>query len=270
MSHQKYKETNKESLSQRLRSKPHNVLFPRFHSNLTDKADNYREYVSKLAGLWPGLSYLDSYLNHDIYLQRVSFPITLIKSRRNPGGEQPEIESDMNLETLLRGLEDDCDQLIILEDPTPNMIAELGGKFEIDPQFFADFLVGPSWFGSGNLCIGSGEPRIVYRDDSLLEQLWPLPSAAKGGHACFRFVGHKEKPADLNSGKSHSLKDKSLGTSVRSLLSTLYPLAQNAVPGPHFTRYTRLRRSFAIWQHERSSNTTPWIGVLPLFHNGSQ
>ncbi|XRM37457.1 hypothetical protein ABZX51_000930 [Aspergillus tubingensis] len=137
------------------------------YCGFSELANEYREYVQRLAGQWPGLSYLDAYLQDPLYLQRQTFGIVLVKP-----SNVPPVQRDLKLEEVLPELDDGSSPiLIVLEDPTPRMIAELGGQLRIDPQFWADFLVGPSWFGSGKVDIGPGEPSVQYRDDSLLEQL---------------------------------------------------------------------------------------------------
>ncbi|KAL3411737.1 hypothetical protein V8F44DRAFT_223344 [Aspergillus fumigatus] len=243
---------------------PERSLFPAYRTNFSGQANAYRTYVSQLAGQWPGLSYLDAYLHDDVYLQRKSFPMTLLKFKRKQPEWGYQMEKFLKLETLLSWTNDECDKLIILEDPTPNMIAEIGGKFKIDPQFWADFLVGPSWFGSGKLYVGAGEPRIPYRDDSLLEQLWPLPSACRElEHASFRFIAHRERKLYTDSKRARK---------EMSPLFETYPIAQKARPGPPgCSQSVRLRGNLTIWRNwkarqraedEHQQVYEPWIGKL--------
>ncbi|KAI2831267.1 hypothetical protein CBS147320_2126 [Aspergillus niger] len=228
--------------------------------HFSPQANEYREYVQTLAGRWPGLSYLDAYLQDALYLQRRTFGIVLIK----PSDVAP-VQHDLRLEEVLPEL-DDCSspKLIVLEDPTPRMIAELGAKLRIDPQFWADFLVGPSWFGSGKVDIGPGEPSVQYRDDSLLEQLWPLPKAARQQeHYCFRFVAHREPTPNMDDYSS---------------LSTSYPICGNAKPGPPICANSiGLRNNLTVWenQHERdrAKGETPprdiaWVVTAAIMNLG--
>lgn len=228
-------------------------LFHNGRSNISGRASTYREYVSHLAGLRPGLSYLDVYLNDTRYLERQFFPITMFLFSRSEDRPRFQVESFVDLKSFLDRIDDNaCQKLIILEDPTPNMVAELGGKLEIDPQFWADFLVGPSWFGpTGRLSIGAGEPRIPYRDDSLFEQLWPLPTTAKEqDHIAIRFFAHRESKKDSH--ESH--------------LSRIYPLAKNAEVGPqNCAKSIGVRHNLTIWynsrpRESRGCGSTPWIG----------
>ncbi|GFG13787.1 hypothetical protein IFM5058_06623 [Aspergillus udagawae] len=198
--------------------------------------------------------------------------MTVLKFKRGQSEWGYHMEKFLRLEILLSWINDECDKLIILEDPTPNMIAEIGGRLNIDPQFWADFLVGPSWFGSGKLYIGAGEPRIPYRDDSLLEQLWPLPSAAQElQHASFRFVAHRERKFYGDSNRD--LKD-------RRPLSKMYPIAQEARPGPPGSgQSVRVRSNLTIWRNWKSRQraedenqeiTEPWIGVIAIQNQSSR
>lgn len=243
-------------------------LYSRFfhyasHDDFSESAQEYRGIVSRLAGRWPGLSYLNSYLQERCYLSRTSFPIALIKFKRNTPVQGPDLITDLNLQDLLKRIDDDSDKLVVLEDPTPKMIAELGGRFKIDPQFWADFLVEPSWFGSGKLHVGGGQPQIPYRDDSLLEQLWPLPSSALSQqHISFRFVAHVETKGNCEDNQFQSYRDA-------SLLSKIYPLADDARAGPPSGAESKaIRRIITIWQNQDNRHptgsevepTTPWLG----------
>ncbi|KAL3262138.1 hypothetical protein ABHI18_003066 [Aspergillus niger] len=235
---------------------------PSPYSHFSEQANEYREYVQTLAGRWPGLSYLDAYLQDALYLERMTFGIVLIKP-----SDDASVQRDLRLEDVLPQL-DDCSipKLIVLEDPTPRMIAELGAKLRIDPQFWADFLVGPSWFGSGKVDIGPGEPSVQYRDDSLLEQLWPLPKAARQQeHYCFRFVAHREPTPNMDDYSS---------------LSASYPICGNAKPGPPICANSiGLRNNLTVWenQHERdrAKGETPprdiaWVGVIAVKNQSSR
>ncbi|KAH1336844.1 hypothetical protein KXX67_002465 [Aspergillus fumigatus] len=198
--------------------------------------------------------------------------MTLLKFKRKQPEWGYQMEKFLKLETLLSWTNDECDKLIILEDPTPNMIAEIGGKFKIDPQFWADFLVGPSWFGSGKLYVGAGEPRIPYRDDSLLEQLWPLPSACRElEHASFRFIAHRERKLYTDSKRARK---------ETSPLFETYPIAQKARPGPPgCSQSVRLRGNLTIWRNwkarqraedEHQQVYEPWIGVTAIQRQSSR
>ncbi|KAH1896825.1 hypothetical protein KXW04_006171 [Aspergillus fumigatus] len=198
--------------------------------------------------------------------------MTLLKFKRKQPEWGYQMEKFLKLETLLSWTNDECDKLIILEDPTPNMIAEIGGKFKIDPQFWADFLVGPSWFGSGKLYVGAGEPRIPYRDDSLLEQLWPLPSACRElEHASFRFIAHRERKLYTDSKRARK---------EMSPLFETYPIAQKARPGPPgCSQSVRLRGNLTIWRNwkarqraedEHQQVYEPWIGVTAIQRQSSR
>ncbi|KAF4268311.1 hypothetical protein CNMCM8812_001893 [Aspergillus fumigatus] len=196
--------------------------------------------------------------------------MTLLKFKRKQPEWGYQMEKFLKLETLLSWTNDECDKLIILEDPTPNMIAEIGGKFKIDPQFWADFLVGPSWFGSGKLYVGAGEPRIPYRDDSLLEQLWPLPSACRElEHASFRFIAHRERKLYTDSKRARK---------ETSPLFETYPIAQKARPGPPgCSQSVRLRGNLTIWRNwkarqraedEHQQVYEPWIAECLCLRKG--
>ncbi|GKZ78671.1 hypothetical protein AnigIFM56816_002446 [Aspergillus niger] len=235
---------------------------PSPYNDFSKEANEYREYVKTLAGRWPGLSYLDAYLQDTLYLERRTFGIVLIKP-----SDVPPVQHDLGVEKVLRELDDlSSPKLIVLEDPTPRMIAELGAKLRIDPQFWADFLVGPSWFGSGKVDIGPGEPSVQYRDDSLLEQLWPLPKAARQQeHYCFRFVAHREPTPNMDDYRS---------------LSESYPICGNAKPGPPICANSiGLRNNLTVWenQHERdrAKGETPsrdiaWVGVIAVKNQSSR
>jgi hypothetical protein len=179
---------------------------------------------------------------------------------------------NLSLKDLLDEINNKSDKLIVLEDPTPKMIAELGGRFKIDPQFWADFLVEPSWFGSGKLHVGGGQPQIPYRDDSLLEQLWPLPSSALSQqHTSFRFVAHVETKGNCEDSQFQSYHDA-------SLLSKIYPLADNARAGPPSGAESKaIRRIITIWQNRKNRDpiksnskpeSEPWLGQYILSTEG--
>ncbi|KAJ5471788.1 hypothetical protein N7530_009145 [Penicillium desertorum] len=139
----------------------------------------------------------------------------------------------------------------------------------MDPQFWADFLVGPAWFGTGKLWIGPGEPGICYKDDSLLEQLWPLPAASGNqDHTCTRFVVHRVSVPDQY---RHLSDDKSI--------TEAYPLVDDAREGPlNGAQSISARHNLVIWQNQhardagqdRNNQTTPWIGVVALQNQDSK
>ncbi|GLA64105.1 hypothetical protein AtubIFM54640_005273 [Aspergillus tubingensis] len=243
------------------------------YCGFSELANEYREYVQRLAGQWPGLSYLDAYLQDPLYLQRQTFGIVLVKP-----SNVPPVQRDLKLEELLPELDDGSSPiLIVLEDPTPRMIAELGGQLRIDPQFWADFLVGPSWFGSGKVDIGPGEPSVQYRDDSLLEQLWPLPRPARQQeHFCFRFVAHREPtPASFQNSVGPNMDG-------HSSLSPFFPNCGDVKPGPPICANSiGLRNNLAVWENqharkrangetETSSRDIPWIGVIVAKNQSSR
>ncbi|KAJ6086550.1 hypothetical protein N7467_005464 [Penicillium canescens] len=205
-----------------------NIIFHDYYSKFAEKANCYREYVSSLAGQGPGLSYLDLYLNDPRYLSRETFPITVVKLNTQQDDTNPELKTFAKSE-------------------------------KIDPQFWADYLIGPGWFGSGKVTIGSGEPEIIYRDDSILEQLWPLPTDARAQkHVCFRFIAHKAR------------NDTGNNSARNGPVSTLYPIVENAWVGPPYcANTTPTRGNLTIWENWQDDGLDPiacpqWVGVVAI------
>lgn len=213
-------------------------------------ANDYRKHVAHLAGQWPGLAYLDIYLNDSRYSNEKQAPITLLELDREmdskPSSSFPSLCSFWRSYFKSKA---SC-RLIIVEDPTPNTIAEIGGELNIDPQFWADFLVGSAWFQSGEIHIGLGTSRTAYRDESLLDQLWPLKSAAmEENHICLRFIVQKE--ADIP--KGHDGKK-------RNVLSDRYPLPKpSRTYPPTMAEGICTRQNATIWRREQKGR---WTGEI--------
>lgn len=119
--------------------------------------------------------------------------MTFIKLTKGQSYVDYEIDALSTVKDLLEKVSDnDSHQLIILEDPTPELIAELGSEWNIDPQFWADFVVGSLWFDSGKVSIPYRKNGFHFQDNSLLDQLWLLPTdARRQDHRCIQFVGHR-------------------------------------------------------------------------------
>ena len=207
----------------------------------------YKEHISKLSGQWPGITYLDYFLKSPDYQDNDVPNITLV-------GVSPGHQENSNLTRAgfdpLYALCTKSHRLIIVVNPRPSDIVNLGSRFDVDVQFWADLLVGPAWFDNGTVSPGPTEAQhtsfVPFRDDNAYDQLWPLPSDAKRQrHKCFRMVTLKE------------LND------TNSYLNKLYPLntkARDCAPlGAHAAS---TRNIVALWTNGKQSPTVeaPWVG----------
>ncbi|EED19254.1 hypothetical protein TSTA_025700 [Talaromyces stipitatus ATCC 10500] len=168
--------------------------FPHHIYNDSDTALRYCRLIEDLAGQYPGYSYLDFYLNSEnVQPRKEPYQIDLVQLSNGQSDAQFDINTFTDVNKLIDQVrKNDSHKLIILEDPTPEVIAHMGSELEIDPQFWADFLVGSFWFDSGKLRIDHRKEYKYFQDDSLLEKVWLLPTDARQqDHCCIRFVAQR-------------------------------------------------------------------------------
>lgn len=222
---------------------------------------SYKNHVGRLSGLWPGTTYLDFYLRSPDYNQALETPVTFLDLAHGGGPLDPEGCTYPGFDNFIgdynrsRGTH----KLIVVEDPSPIVVATLGGSLQIEVQFWGDLLVGPSWFDEGKVSPGPDSSKVdndhftPFRDNSLYDQLWPLPSIRQNHrYKCLRVVVLKEDPAPSPLTESHPLDPNT---------RRCPPLGAHAKP---------MRYVVGMWtnQQNRPTTATPWIGKfdyqLPL------
>lgn len=214
----------------------------------------YRTYVAGLSGQWPGVTYLHYYLQSDAYQQNLRARVTFLELDLN--GRPVDLDlgnCEYEFDDFIRNYNGHGGtyKLILVENPSPLVLATLGGHFRMEAQFWADLLVGPAWFDKGKIYPGpdsskSGAAFIPFKDEGLIDQLWPLPSSSQSGrYKCIRAVVLRESTAVSLPSHGHELD-------VRT--RDCPPLGASAIP---------TRNTIGIWTNQQQTPTVqnPWIGT---------
>jgi len=127
---------------------------------LEQSARDYCKLISDLAPSWPGHEDLHDFVNVKKHSSLCPAKITVATINCSSMGkgvsptiEFTEFEDIDELAKLLRFIpkDDSCCRLFVVENVCPRAIALLGGRFDIDTQFFADHVNNLSWYRIDNV-----------------------------------------------------------------------------------------------------------------------
>jgi hypothetical protein len=210
---------------------------------------DYREFIASTASRVPSFRRLNAFLqsgclnSNDIQKPSGETKISYITfEQKNPPSEPVEVtEKD-----LAQSLKEAGDaKLYIIENISPTGIAVLGGNWNIDPQFFLDYLDDAPW------------SRYI----DVEKHLAALPSVKKTqtDHIAFKFVASREFYAPFAQEMSHKLPDRleseHLASGMTKVGGGLNPIPRD---GREFQPVAMIRRAAAIWVDPEYSSTRTW------------
>jgi hypothetical protein len=139
--------------------------------------------VTRLQGLYPGVTYLAEFLDHPKWKFSPEDPRAMLLEifDNNAPGSKWHIEED--LQNRPQGLQDIASlfdrpslcKMIFIQGITPKLVMELGAKLDIPPQFFASHLIADCWIAEPTW-LGNSDLEYPFW---ISENLPPLPSELK-------------------------------------------------------------------------------------------
>jgi hypothetical protein len=242
---------------------------------LEQSAQDYCDLITQLAPSWPGHAALHDFVNLKQHPSTcpAKITVTTINSSDRSTDVSPTIEFKEfeNIDDFAQSLasipnDDSCCRLYVVENVCPRAIALLGGRFDIDTQFFADNVNNLSW----------------YRIDDVSKRIPALPSSEKVHdflqlrYLDFRPIESKNTFAVSNwikTGISRTLTDR-LSDPASDAKSLTHPdntttrivrKAAKLVPtkreGKAFNTLLCTRNVITAWFQNRSVARGGWIGV---------
>ncbi len=270
--------------------------------DLHQAADDYGDFIQRIAYQWPGLDKLHKFVNEDFVVATTPARITLIeitsRSRIDQldGGTNgtndnghithndvhiTELVGSKELGETLRlqaqtssGWSSRC-RLFLVENLCPQVIRLFGGAFDVDPQFFADHINNTSW----------------HQIDNIPERLPALPSVQRNeSHLHLRYIevrtllaGRSPSPSsnptprksgdgmhDTNPG-SNCLDDDSASfiypdERTTRILRKAGKFEPRARAGKSYDRLIMTRRPVTIWVRPNPDDEQGWVGRSSLLN----
>jgi hypothetical protein len=209
----------------------------------------YREFVATMASKVSSFQRLHAFLqsgclNHnDLDKPRGMPKISYIAFREN---DLPTKPVDINEENLKESLAENKEsKLYIVENISPSITAVLGGTWNIDPQFFLDYLDDAPW----------------WRINDVEQHLNALPSIRKTqfNHIVSRFIASREfyspDASELTGRIPDRLEAAELASGMKKICGGLNPLPRD---GREFHPVGMIRRSVGVWFGPECSEIRSW------------
>lgn len=246
---------------------------------LEQSARDYCRLISHLAPSWPGHEALHDFVNVKKHSSLCPAKLTVatinsssMKTDVSPTIEFIDFEDIDDLADSLGSIskDDSCCRLYVVENVCPRAIALLGGRFDIDTQFFADHVNNLSW----------------YRIDNVSKRIPALPSSEKVldflqlRYVDFRPIRKTESqnasnpPNRIKTGISRTWTDM-LSDPTSDARSLTYPdntttrivrKAAKLVPtkreGKTFNTLLCTRNVITAWFQKKTLGTGGWIGMI--------
>lgn len=200
--------------------------------------DEYCKDIALTAQRIPAFKRLDEFLKQP---QRPHVSSTTMTRVRFLDGLKPQIEQNCSLADLTHHAPNSAESdIFIVEDINPEVIAFLGGRFDVDPQFFLDHIDNSRWY-----CLGDIE-----------EHLPALKSAkVESQFLRFRFIGPRElilkEPIRVVGDR---IKPDPASTRVSRAGGALNPTERDGV---RFLPLVLTRQSVAVW-FDASKDSVGW------------
>jgi hypothetical protein len=209
----------------------------------------YRDFVATTASKVPSFQRLHTFLQsgclnyNDLNKSRGITKISYIAFGER---ELPTKPIDIKEENLEKSLAEDKEsKLYIVENISPSVAALFGGTWNVDPQFFLDYLDDTPWW------------RIV--DVELHLDALPSVRKTQSDHIAFKFVAPREFHALDESEPPRKIPDRLEAVQLASGIKKIGG-AQNPIPrdGREFHPVGLIRRAAAVWFGPDSSATSCW------------
>jgi hypothetical protein len=116
-------------------------------AHFPSQTQQYGERVRNIASHWPRLDALNNFLNPNEVFGPDNCDINVLQFKRD--SNEPimfESVSATNLSRYLQAERTWSCRLFVVENISPDVIKQLGGTFDIDPEFFAEHLDEEQWY----------------------------------------------------------------------------------------------------------------------------
>jgi hypothetical protein len=215
----------------------------------SELSEKYRQFIATTAGKVASFKRLHSFLQSGcINHEDISKPKGVTKITYMWFGEHelPGNPTEINEDSLQDTLAEDKEcKLYIIENISPSVIACLGGSWDVDPQFFLDYLDDLPW----------------WRIEDVESHLKPLPSVlqAQSDHFVLKFLASREFQSLDGNEKPIAIPERiealELSSGRKQIGGGLNPIPRN---GRKFHPIGLIRRTAVVWFSPCLTPTNMW------------
>lgn len=247
---------------------------------LQESSNAYCALIQRLAHALPGHQALQDFVNDKIQISQspTKFSLVTITAGSYPGDLPPNValrdfEGTDELAIELRSLPkpEGCCRLFIVENICGQTVALLGGRFDIDTQFFADHLNNASWYRIGNVADRiPALPSCQKLHDFLQLRYIEARTISNSSNPLFLSpsAGFMPPPEDVESGvfeQSNSWSDAKSFMMPDGTTTRIPRKAGKLIPrerkGETFEPVLCTRQVISVWFSKRETGISGWTGT---------